>query len=426
MNTNYISLLEDNLQSLNEILPLGKIRRKAIKDLTSRSIPSLKMEQWKNYHFADTLNNYYRLNIEKENPSFNLKFIKEFPLQNAFESIVFENDRCSYEGQVEKFQNGVILGSLLGVMNEFPDIIEKYLDKLNTNSHGFLALNSGIVVDGFVLFVPENIDKNLVFNIYESFDSGENTISGKRNLVIIGEKSQATVNLFTRSENTDHHFALSTTEVYLSKGSGFEMNNIQDHNGNTQYLNFQFFDQKKGSSLKSNYITFNSYNTRNEIINSLNDIDCQTELNGAYLLKNEQKLENNIFIDHASPECLSNQLFKGILYDKAEGSFTGKILVRKDSQKTEAYQSTKNILLSDDARMNMNPFLEIYADDVRCSHGASLGNVDDDALFYLQARGINKEEARKILLRSFLNDIILKVSDEELQNMINEHMFAKL
>lgn len=423
---NFNNLVENNIDVLNEILQIDKIRNRALKELAVRGIPNNRMEQWKNFYFKDIENSEYKLNIDDHEHSFNLKFFNEFTLENAFESIVFENDKCTYQGQIDKFQNGVIFGTLFGAISEFPDLVEKYLDKLNNNSHGFLSLNSAVATDGYFLYVPAGISDKIIFNVYEAYNSSEKYLTAKKNLVVIESGSNVELNIFSKSEKNDNHLALSTTEVSLAKRSSLEMNNIQDHNGNTQYLNFHFFNQQQDSELKSNYFTLNSNNTRNEVKDILKETGCKTELNGSYLMRDEQKIDNNINIDHASPECFSNQLFKGILYDNSQGAFTGKILVRKDSQKTEAYQSTKNILLSDFAKMNMNPFLEIYADDVKCSHGASLGDIDEDALFYLQSRGINKEEAKKILLKSFLNDIVMKVSDQELHNMINDHMFAKL
>jgi Fe-S cluster assembly protein SufD len=191
-------------------------------------------------------------------------------------------------------------------------------------------------------------------------------------------------------------------------------------------LNFDFANIKKEGKFVRNIINKESYNARNEIRVQLLDEGAFADINGSYVLRNEQSIENRVFIDHASANCDSSQLFKGILDDKANSSFTGKILVRKDSQKTNAFQSSKNILLNPESRANMNPFLEIYADDVKCSHGASIGNLDPDALFYLQARGLSKTDATKILLRSFVLEVLEKISNEEFRNYLSEQIVRNL
>jgi Fe-S cluster assembly protein SufD len=178
--------------------------------------------------------------------------------------------------------------------------------------------------------------------------------------------------------------------------------------------------------LKTNSITLNGGLIRNNVDVKLNGEYAEADVFGVYLMDKEQHVDNQVFIDHASPNCYSNELYKGILDDKGTAVFNGHILVRKDSQKTNAYQNNKNILLTDTARANAKPFLEIYADDVKCSHGATVGQLDNEAMFYLQSRGIKEHDARMLLMYAFAADVINKINIEALKIRIDDMVKKRL
>ena len=168
-------------------------------------------------------------------------------------------------------------------------------------------------------------------------------------------------------------------------------------------------------AIRSYYVTLHAGFARNNIKIKMDDEFCESHMNGLYLLDKNQHVDNFTFVDHAYPNCVSHELFKGVMDDSSVGCFTGKVLVRKDAQKTNAYQSNNNLILSESAKMNTKPQLEIYADDVKCSHGATIGQLDDDAMFYLRARGINPSEARILLMYAFAYEVLEKIKVEALK-----------
>lgn len=424
MKTDFVALCNENFENLESVFPINEIRKRGIDDLKNKSLPNEKMENWRNFSLKSIQENAYSLNLESENQSLN--FFSQMDFGDAFENIIFSNANCTYTGQIEKFKNGIIFGSLKAAIIAYKDLVLKYLNKLNKNENGLAALNSALISDGFFLYIPADINMELPFSITDILNSKQNNISTQRNLVIIEKNSKISINHNSSSVADDIQLSVNITEVYVDDNSNIEWNTTQNHNGNSTIINLDFIDLKANSKLIRNIITLGSKNTRNEVNARLNGQNANADINGAYILAGEEKLENRVFIDHAYPECDSNQLFKGILDDNSKGAFTGKILVRKDSQKTNAFQSTKNILLHENAKMAMNPFLEIYADDVKCSHGASVGEIDEDALFYLQARGISKQEAKTILLRSFVLEILEKISNESYRNYVSEKIVERL
>ncbi len=424
MKTDFVALCNENFENLESVFSIKEIRKRGIDDLKNKSLPNEKMENWRNFSLKSIQENEYSLNLESENQSLN--FFSQMDFGDAFENIIFSNGNCTYTGQIEKFKNGIIFGSLKAAIIAYKELVLKYLNKLNKNENGLAALNSALISDGLFLYIPADINMELPFSITDILNSVQNNISTQRNLVIIEKNSNISINNNSSSLSDDNQLSVNITEVFVDENSSIEWNTTQNHNGNSTIINLDFIDIKANSKLIRNIITLGSKNTRNEVNARLNGQNANADINGAYILAGEEKLENRVFIDHAYPECDSNQLFKGILNDNSKGAFTGKILVRKDSQKTNAFQSTKNILLHENAKMSMNPFLEIYADDVKCSHGASVGEIDEDALFYLQARGISKQEANTILLRSFVLEILEKISNESYRNYVSEKIVERL
>lgn len=424
MKTDFQSLYRENVARLESLISIPEIRKKGINEFINKNIPSEKMENWKNFSLKDIYEKEYKFSTEKDNQS--LGFFSQMDLGMVEETIIFNNGLCTYENQLEEYKSGVVFGSLRAAILKYPEKVLKYLNSINNNENGLTALNSAMINDGFFIFVPEGIKEEIPFGVIENYSISDYGVSFLRNLIILEKDSGLIIHHSASTNENDNHFAVNVSEIFIDENSTLEWNTIQEYGGQPNIINFDFAVQRKNCKIIRNIITLESYNTRNEVNLKLKEPGSYADINGAYLLSGRNKLENRVFIDHSSCDCDSSQLFKGILNDNSSGSFTGKILVRKDSQRTNAFQSTKNILLSDNARMNMNPFLEIYADDVKCSHGASIGTIDMDALFYLQARGISIADAKKILLRSFLVDIINRISNEDFRNYLSEKIVQNL
>jgi Fe-S cluster assembly protein SufD len=245
-----------------------------------------------------------------------------------------------------------------------------------------------------------------------------------RNLIIFEDNSQGEIIVCDHTLSPFRFLTNSVTEIHAGKNADIYFSRIQNEHLNSNLITNLYINQEAGSRVITNNISLHGGFIRNNIHVTMNGERCENNSYGLFFGDREQHIDNYLFIDHAKPNCFSRQLFKGILDDKATGAFNGRILVRKDAQKTNAFQTNNNILLSDDAKMNSKPQLEIYADDVKCSHGATTGQLDENSLFYLQSRGIPRAEARLLMLTAFVYEVIDKISIIPLKDRIS-HLVEK-
>jgi Fe-S cluster assembly protein SufD len=222
----------------------------------------------------------------------------------------------------------------------------------------------------------------------------------------------------------------SLTEIFANDNSFIDYSKIQNENSLSTQISNTFVNQQKGSNFTTNTITLHGGLIRNNVFVNLDGEGSENNTYGLFLCDQQQHVASYTYVRHEKPNCRSNQLFKGILDNKATGAFNGKIYVNNDAQKTEAYQRNNNILLSSDARMYTKPHLEIYADDVKCSHGATIGQLDNEALFYIRSRGISYKEARFLLMYAFANEIISKINigylKERIIDMVDKRLRGEL
>jgi Fe-S cluster assembly protein SufD len=247
-----------------------------------------------------------------------------------------------------------------------------------------------------------------------------------RNLIILGKESKLT---FMHCDDSVNHFASfinTLTEVYLGEKANFDLYKLQNINDNTSLLNNTFFHQETQSKLRVNVLSLNGGKIRNELHVDLMGEYAEADLNGVYLMDKQQHIDNQVFVNHAKPNCYSNELFKGVLDEEASGIFNGYIYVARDAQNTNAFQRNNNILMTPQAVIDTMPFLEIYADDVKCSHGATIGQLDEEAMFYLMQRGISKSDARLLLMYAFLAEVTSKVSIDALRNNYEDMIKRRL
>jgi Fe-S cluster assembly protein SufD len=254
----------------------------------------------------------------------------------------------------------------------------------------------------------------------------ESLLLQNRNLVILGKNSHMTLVMCDDSTNQQASFTNSVTEIFLDENASLEHYKLQNLNNSSTLLNSTYFHQEAGSRLNTFAITLNGGLIRNYSHTRLNGKGADAHINGLYLVDRKQHVDNRVFVEHAAPDCTSNELFKGILDDEASAVFNGHVLVQRDAQRTNAYQQNRNILLTDKATVNTRPFLEIYADDVKCSHGATVGQLDIEALFYLRSRGICLASARLLLMYAFAAEVINKMSLDPLKSRVDEMVKQRL
>jgi Fe-S cluster assembly protein SufD len=322
---------------------------------------------------------------------------------------------------------GVKVGSFRYWLKKQPEIVMEHFSKYAKLKNGFVALNTASALDGAFVYVPDEVNiKDPVHILNLSGSDGSKALAQPRNLIVAGKNSKVKLIESYNSINNQPHFTNSVMEIFADEHSEVELYRIQDENSNSYNISLTQVEQRKRSLFTVYTITTGGSLVRNDINAVLDDENCETHLYGLYITGGSQHVDNHTLIDHAKPHCLSNELYKGVLDGKSHAVFNGKVFVRPDAQKTNAYQSNKNILLSKDAAIDTKPQLEIFADDVKCSHGATVGQLDDDSVFYLRSRGIGEEEARRVLIKAFANDVFEEIKLEPVHDYFNGLIQRKL
>lgn len=338
------------------------------------------------------------------------------------------NGRYYNNGEMLKeLPGGIIAGSLAQAAKDYPEIVEKHYDRYaGSSSDGLVAMNTAFAQDGIFIYAPPGTRGEKPVQIVNIMISETGQMAQHRNLFIAGDDAELNIVICDHSLSAHRFLTNSVNEVYAGERAQIDLTRIQnEHNGSSQ-ITHTFNQQETSSRLASNIISLHGGFIRNNVFVKLNGEYAENHSMGLYLSDKGQYIDNFVFIDHASPNCFSNQLYKGVLDDYASGSFTGRILVERDAQKTNAYQSNNNLLLTDDAKIYSRPQLEIYADDVKCSHGSTTGQLDENALFYLRSRGIDLREARFLLMFAFAHQVIQNIRVKALRERIDDLVDKRL
>ena len=426
-----LSLYEENMQliSQNDTNYTSSVRSEGFGNFRSLNIPDRRNELWKNTDLTEVLKMDYTKYLNKGETDRDLDFMFTCDVHN------FETDQVSFlNGWHVKTSNdfrhlpeGVIIGSLCDAFRNHRELINRHYGRYADSAKDlFLAMNTAFASDGLFIYIPDNVVLEKPVQMISIINHDENLLLQNRNLVILGKNSHMTLVMCDDSTNHQASFNNSVTEVFVGENASFEHYKLQNLNNQSTLLNSTWFHQESGSRLNTYAVTLNGGLIRNYTHCKLQGSGADAHINGLYLVDRKQHVDNRVFVDHAVPDCTSNELFKGILDDEATAVFNGHVLVRKDAQRTNAYQQNRNILLTDKAHVNSRPFLEIYADDVKCSHGATVGQLDGEALFYLRSRGICLASARLLLMYAFAAEVIGKMTLDPLRNRIDEMIKQRL
>lgn len=430
-----LKLFNKSLESNNNESDFVKTARKqAIELFDAFSFPTTELEYWKGTDLKKLIRDTYQFSNELViDNSIDLNQVFKCEIHN-FESLFFANfngHMIQEKSGLSTLENGVIVGSLIQAMVEYPNLIEKYWNRPEVPLYnGLTALNTALAQDGIFIYVPENVHFTTPLQLVNLILHKGGLFVQTRNLIILEKNSSLTFLQCDDSIEDVNSFKNSISEFYIAENSHLDHYKLQNKDITTVMMNTSFFNIESNGVLNSNIITFNGGSIRNEFIVNLNGTNASADLSGLYLIDKTQHVDNQIFVRHNAPDCISKQTFKGILDEQANAVFTGHVYVAKNSTKTEAYQSNKNILLSDEASIMSKPFLEIYNDDVRCSHGSTTGQIDRDAMFYLQQRGICEKNARLLMMYAFADEVIRKIVVERLrdrtENMVHKRLRGEL
>ncbi len=387
-------------------------REQAFRDFDQLGIPTRKNENYKYTPLEQYFQGSYEVDLVANPFKVDVSSIFKCDVPDLDTHVVLVLNGFYYSNdQQGALPEGLIICSLNEASVKYPALFEKHYSKYaDTAADGLVALNTLFAHDGVFIYVPAGTVLTKPLQVINLSHSDRNLRITRRNLIVVEENAQASVVICDHTLSNHSFLTNSLTEVYAGVGSTIYYDWLQNENGQSTHINNLFIHLEENSKFNSSIVSLHGGLIRNNFYAVLAGRFASADLNGLFLCDNKQHVANHLLLDHASSDCTSNQLFKGILDGEATGSFNGKILVRKDAQKTLAYQKNNNILLSDTAKMNTKPHLEIYADDVKCSHGATVGQLDSEALFYIRSRGISEHEARHLLMYAFANEIVSKIS----------------
>lgn len=395
-------------------------QQKAEENFAAVGLPNRKTEDFK----YTNIRTYLQEDYIAKNGSVSLKEDEiEHLLTDDYVSVVLVNGKYVPEySRLKKLPEGVTIKSLFTALEEGNETaIKQFNSGLENTVNSLAMLNTAMASDGIFISIPENFSCPVPVHIANICTGDTRSLYNPRHLVYLHKNSELTLiesyHSFKQSEKT---FTNSATEFIIEDNASLENYILQDEDILSQRNDVRHFTVNTGSKMNSVAISLNGGMVRNDPTVFINGENAEVHLNGLFIVKENHHTDNHTMVEHRAPNCFSNELYKGVIADNATGVFNGKILVYRDAQKTNAYQSNKNILMGDKATINTKPQLEIYADDVRCTHGTSTGKLNEEALFYMRSRGLNEKLAKNILLQSFAKEVSNTIKNETFRTLIEQ------
>jgi Fe-S cluster assembly protein SufD len=411
--------------------PLHSLREKAARNFELKGFPNRKMEEWKydKLGFLDTID--FNISLIPPNGNFNINEYINVPVIKYSENyLVFINGfYCKELSHLNISDKKIFARSLAKSLNRYDEeLIKNHLGKYaGYENDPFVSINTALSQDGAYIYIPDGVMLEEPIQLIFLNDSRQGEImSNPRNLIIVGDCSQVKILETNYTIGDKPSLTNMVTEIVADRFANVDYYKVQNNGENSYYIGTIQASQERGSVFNNSTVTIRGNFIRNNLNTRHNDEGCESNYHGFYLLEGKDFVDNHTLVDHAKPNCTSSEVYKGIIGDYATAVFNGKIVVRPDAQKTNAYQSNKNILMSDNATINTKPQLEIFADDVKCSHGAASGNLDKESLFYLKSRGIGEEKAKALLLNAFASDVVEKINISELRDQIKQQIAVRL
>ena len=429
MKNQYIELYEQCRPLIREHSAdvMNNARDIAFEDFKRLGIPSKKIERYKYTDMKKLFEPDYGLNLKRLDIPVNPYNAFRCDVPNLSTSLYFVVNDAFYAKNSSKAQlpEGVIIGSLKEVAENNPELVGMYYAKLaKTSDDGITALNTMLAQDGLLVYVPKNVRVERAVQVINILRSDVDLMVNRRVLIVV-EKGAEIKLLFCDHAADDRHFlATQVIEAFVEENASLDLYCMEEtHEKNVRVSNL-YIDQKANSRVNHNIITLHNGVTRNRTDLSLSGEGAECVLNGCAIADKNQVVDNNTLIEHIAPHCDSKELYKYVLDGKAIGAFAGKVLVRQRAQKTTSEERNQNICATREARMYTQPMLEIYADDVKCSHGSTVGQLNDAAMFYMRQRGISEKEAKLLLEFAFVNEVIDTIKLEPLRDRLH-HLVEK-
>jgi Fe-S cluster assembly protein SufD len=407
----------------------NRYRENAFRDFLKLGIPDRKNEAYKYTNLEKFLNHQYQEYFFPHPDDFREaeRFQCEVEDLDVWNMVLLNGFFPNGDEGLVMMPGGIWVGSMRAAVKQFPSLVEKHYNRYVTDgSDGLVPLNTALASDGLFIYAPRNTVYTKPIQIVNLLHADKDIFVQDRNLVVVEEGAQLSLLSCDHAMSPQRFLTNTITEIFVGNNAHFDIIRVQNQHDNSGKITHTFIHQERDSVASSSNISLHGGLVRNATWHYLGGENSEAHSYGLFLADKEQHIANFVQVDHVAPNCNSTQLFKGVLDNNSSGAFNGRIMVHKDAQKTNAYQSNNNILLSDSARMDSKPQLEIYADDVKCSHGATVGQLDENALFYLRSRGIDVREARLMLMFAFAHEVVQNITIEALRDRIDELVGRRL
>lgn len=403
--------------------PLNAVRDAAFDDFKRMGFPTKKVERYKYTDVPSLFEPDYGLNLNRLNIPVDPYEAFRCDVPNLSTSLYFIVNDGFYGKSTPKGQplpEGVIVGSLGKVAAERPELIEKYYAKLaKTSEDGITALNTMLAQDGLLVYVPRGVVVGRAVQVINILRSDVDLMVNRRVLIIVEEGAEIKL-LFCDHAADDRRFLTTQViEAYVGDNAGLDLYCLEETHAKNVRVSNLFIEQQRSSRVNHNIITLHNGITRNRTDLVFSGEGAECNLCGCVISDKKQHVDNNTLIDHRVGHCTSNELYKYVLDEDATGAFAGRVLVRHGAQKTDSVMRNQNLCSTKEARMYTQPMLEIYADDVKCAHGSTVGQLNDAALFYMRQRGISLKEARLLLEFAFVNEVVDGIKLEPLRDRLH-------
>jgi len=407
---------------------IHNLRCEAIKEFDVMGFPSRKEEAWKYTSLNSVLKHDYSVFPKKED-TIEYNDIKKYLIHDidTYNLVFIDGIFSSHLSQTTHDKIDVCLMSSAMVKPKYRVVIDEYFNKLVSKENGFTPLNTAFAKEGAFIHIPKNLVANKPVQIVNFATGNEAALMIQpRNLIVVDENAQ--IQIIERHQSLTDNPVLtnSVTEIYAGKRSLVDYYKIQNDRPTASLIDNTFIEQKDDSICSMHTFSFGGKLTRNNLNFYQRGEHIDSTLKGITIIEDKQHVDHNTLVHHISPNCESHQDYKGIYAEKSTGVFNGKVLVEKEAQKINAFQANNNILLDDSATINSKPQLEIFADDVKCSHGCTIGQLDEDSLFYLRTRGIPLKEAKALLMYAFASNVLESVKIPEIKKRITHQIALKL
>ncbi|WKD85309.1 FeS cluster assembly protein SufD [Polaribacter huanghezhanensis] len=412
---------------INVNTAIHDIRSEALRNFDTLGFPTKKLEEWKYTSLNSVLKNDFSIFPNKEN-SIEFADVKKYFIHDidTYKIVFVDGKYSSFLSDTTHDGKDICLMSTALSKSKYKPVIENYFNKI-AKQDNLTSLNTAFANEGAYIYIPRNVEVEKPIEII-NFTTGNDvaTMIQPRNLLVVEENAH--VQIIERHQSLTENAALTNvvTEVFAARNATIDLYKIQNDKDNASLVDNTYIEQKTNSEVSVHTFSFGGNITRNNLNFYQRGEHINSILKGITIIEGKQHVDHHTLVNHIEPNCESHQDYKGIFDERSTGVFNGKVIVEKEAQKTNAYQQNNNVLISDKSTINAKPQLEIFADDVKCSHGCTIGQLDSDALFYMQQRGIPKKEGKALLMYAFANTVLESVKIPEVKSRITKLIASKL